>query len=74
MHEYSERIICDKCGKIIREGDERIALWGKKHNELRLLKVFSGGGIDVMDYDFCKDCAKEIKKAIENTAKGKMNV
>ena len=65
MRKYEESIVCDKCGKILKERDELMALWGKKSIRIRFLKVFSNGGINVMSYDFCKDCAKEVEKAIE---------
>lgn len=66
MRTYEEHVTCDKCGKNINIEAEHISLWGKK---LRCFKVFNGGGIDVIDYDFCKDCAKEIETAIEKVIK-----
>lgn len=70
MRKYEEHIFCDKCGKNIDIGDEHISLWGKNHNKLRLFKVFNDGGINVMNYDFCKDCAKEVEAAIKKVIKG----
>lgn len=69
MHEYEEHIICDKCGKTIDLKDDRISLWGKNHKSLRLFKIFKDSDIDMIDYDFCKDCAKKVEKAIKNVMK-----
>lgn len=70
MHKYDEHIVCDKCGKTIGKENDRVALWGKKCNTVHLFKFFNGG-LNMMDYDFCKDCAKKVEKAIENVIKEK---
>ena len=61
MHTCEELTFCDKCGKNIHIEDEQISLWGKKRDK--------SGRFDMIYYDFCKDCVKEIETAIEKIIK-----
>lgn len=67
MHRYEEYVECDGCGKVLgREDHASISIYRKR------LFTFFGLSNDecmVREYDFCPDCAKKAKRALDDLCK-----
>lgn len=59
MHRYTEYTICDACGKVLKDGDKNSVFSERSH------RVIFFKGFQSFDYDFCNNCAKEAKKALD---------
>lgn len=63
MHKYTDRVICDGCGKNLR-GEDYGTIFSPRNHPVTIFKACR-----IMDYDFCNDCYKKAKKALDDICK-----